>query len=271
LGVSEVELKRPPLGLGIFEVELNRPPLGLGVSDLFPKSPPLEEPNLDGCPKLDVAGAGDVAKPNFDGAGVVVGVVDSGLCCAGNKESFFARGVSSVSPAEPMSSSLGVGVVTAGLLLASVRADPKLLPNKEPVGLALLSLAADPSGLNELWSLKGVDPNGLLEDSCGLAGNAVSVVEGDPKAPPAGLFPLPNTLPLPSLFTEAKPLLPANPANPPDAGAPDDVLVAAFPKGLVLLLLAKLENPDWPKAGADPGATPPDADPAAQGELFAPS
>jgi len=70
------------------------------------------------------------------------------------------------------------------------------------------------------------------------------------------------------LFTEAKPLLLAKPAKPPDAGALDGELDAALPKGLVLLLFAKLENPDCPKAGVTADA-PPDAD--AQGELFAPS
>jgi len=80
VGVSEVEPNRLPIGLGVLEVDPNRPPLGFGVSDLFPKSPPVE-PNLDGCPKADACGAGDVAKPNLEGAGVVVGVVDSGLCC----------------------------------------------------------------------------------------------------------------------------------------------------------------------------------------------
>ena len=163
------------------------------------------------------------------------------------------------------SSSLGVGVVTAGLLLASVRAEPKLLPNKEPVGLGLSSLA-DPSGLNELWSLKGVEPNGLPED--GLAGKAVSALDVDPKGLPAGLLPLLKTLVFPSLPTEAKPLLLAKPANPPEVGVLDCPLAAAWPKGLELLLFAKLENPDWPKAGVAAEA-PPAAE--AQGELFDPS
>jgi hypothetical protein len=186
LGVAEVELNSPPLGLGVLEGDPKRPPLGFGVSDLFPKSPPPVEPNFDGCPKVDVWGAGDVAKPNLDGAGVVVGVVDSGLCCAGNNESLdFAWGVSSVAPAVSISSSLGVGVVTSGLLVESVRADPKLLPNREPPGLAASSLA-DPSGLKELWSLKGVDPKGLPEDCSDLAGKAVSVFEVDPKGLAAG-------------------------------------------------------------------------------------
>ena len=60
---------------------------------------------------------------------------------------------------------------------------------------------------------------------------------------------------------------------PPDAGAADWELDAALPTGPVLLLLfAKLENPVWPKAGAEPDV-PPDVPPdaAAQGELFAPS
>jgi hypothetical protein len=70
------------------------------------------------------------------------------------------------------------------------------------------------------------------------------------------------------LFTEAKPLLLAKPAKPPDDGALDGELDAALPKGLVLLLFAKLENPDCPKAGVAADA-PPDAN--AQGELFAPS
>jgi hypothetical protein len=83
LGVSEVELNKPPLGLGVLELDPNRPPLGFGASDLFPKRPPVD-PNLDGCPKADACGAGDGAMPNLDGAGVVVGVVDSGLCCEPN-------------------------------------------------------------------------------------------------------------------------------------------------------------------------------------------
>jgi hypothetical protein len=151
------------------------------------------------------------------------------------------------------------------LLLGSVRADPKLLPNKEPVGLALSSLA-EPSGLNELWSLKGVEPNGLPEE--GLAGKAVSALEVDPKGLPAGLLPLPKTLVFPALLTDAKPPLLAKPANPPEVGAVDCPSAAALPKGLVLLLFAKLENPDWPKAGVAADA-PPAAE--AQGELFAPS
>lgn len=53
---------------------------GLGDSCFDPnKFPAVELPNLVGCPKSEVPGAGEGAKPNRPGAGVVVGVVDSGV------------------------------------------------------------------------------------------------------------------------------------------------------------------------------------------------
>lgn len=215
-----------------------------------------------------------VEKPNFEGAGVDVGVVDSGLDCAGNSDDDFdlACGVSSVAS---ISSSLVavVGVETAGLLAASVRAEPKALPNKEDpdngAGLALSSFA-DGSGLNELSSLKGVEakrpPEGL---SC-RGGKAVSALELDPNGFD-DLVALPKTLPVLLLLfaTDAKPPWPEKPAKPPDEGVADGDEVTALPNALLLLsLFAKPAKPDCPKA--EVGAVPTD-DEVAHGDGFPPN
>jgi hypothetical protein len=58
-----------------------------------------------GCPKMDLPGAVEVI-PNFGGAGVVVGVVDSTVVCEPNIEvEGFAWGVCSVVSSASISSS----------------------------------------------------------------------------------------------------------------------------------------------------------------------
>ena len=90
LGVFCCDPKRPP-GLGVEDEDPNKPP-GFGVSDLVPNN--VDEPNLEGCPKTELWGAGEVTNPNLEGAGVVVGVVDSGLWGVGNNEPLGLAGVS---------------------------------------------------------------------------------------------------------------------------------------------------------------------------------
>ena len=111
----------------------------------------------DWFPKIEVCWAGVVVL-NFMGPGVVVGVVDSGLFCDSNID--FAAGLAcgvcstegSAETTESISSSLAVAASDGAFLLASVKAEPKPLPNREPDGFSLSSLA-DGSGLNELCNL----------------------------------------------------------------------------------------------------------------------
>lgn len=76
LGVSCVDAKGLGVAFGVDCCELNNPPPDFDVSVAVAKG--LLAGGFDGCPKIDEVGAA-VAKPNFEGAGVEVGVVDSGL------------------------------------------------------------------------------------------------------------------------------------------------------------------------------------------------
>lgn len=204
--------------------------------------------------------------PNLVGAGVVVGVVDSCLSAAENRDAGVACGACST-VASPVSicSSLAGGVDARGACSAPLRADSKPLPNIDgPLAAAgcLMPPPCDWSGLKEDSSLKGVEPKRPPDGLVSLEAKAELVgafeLSAPPNEPPGSLLPLPNT-PGPEAFsaeTALKPPCLANAEKPPDDGDAD-----AAPSGLWLLfplplLFAKLENPAWPKAGA---GTPPAA------------
>lgn len=196
-----------------------------------------------------------------------------------------------------ISSSLADGVEIPADFDASVSADPKALPNIEfPDGAGFsVSSFAEASGLKELSSLNGVEPNGLsvaLSSFTAKGFGALLVVEGvelnglakgfsvfeangfgvvvlagvEPNGVTGGLLPLPKMPDPPELPAAAKPPWLAKLAKPPEDGAGlagvDEV--AAVPNGLWVFWLAKLPKPDLPKAGAA------DAPPADQGEVLMP-
>jgi hypothetical protein len=130
--------------------------------------------------------------------------------------------------------------------------------------------------LESLEVLPGPTSNGLGNFFCSVDPNAFGFAcsDGcpnvDPEVPLAkglgvSFFLLPKML-VPVLLppAEPKPPLLANEAKPPELGAPDAPLENGLAPGL-LLLLAKLEKLDWPKAGALPLA------PVDHGEVLMPS
>jgi hypothetical protein len=184
------------VGFGVPKI-LDEPPEGAGL-----------EPKI-----LDPPDGPASLKPNFWGAGVLVGVVDWGL---GTDWGFSCAGGVVLS----MSASFASG--PAGCFDASSSERPNPLPNKPPVPPLGFSLSpiAEVSALNVVPRTKGEDPK---VDFAALGGKAVLVsietsgaLEG--KAPP-GFDPKIFEPAAESPPRDAKPVLPAKPANPPDAGA----------------------------------------------------
>src|SRR3569833_177532 len=231
-------------------------PNGFAAGLTLPNKPP--PPPLP-TPKAVVLGA--VVK-NLDGAGVVVGVVDSQIDLG-----FVGSGSSGV--VAPMSSSFD------SVLEAPPRdKPPNPLPKRDPPVFAgfSLSLALAGSALKVLPRTKGDEPKAEEPPNVGFeAGNAVCVVSTDAKEPDG--FAEPNILPpdgvLPPEPRAANPPLLAKPANPPvDAGAPPALAppkgveaAGPFPPKGLAGGVGALEKPDWPQAGV-----PEPVEAVAQGE-----
>jgi hypothetical protein len=203
---------------------------GLGAPKIL-LTPPDEDSLVP--KRLPLVGAADL-KSNFWGAGVLVGVVDSGLKIdlgfSGTRGGVVAS----------MSSSFDSGA--AGCLAASSNESPNPLPNKDLLAPSFgfsLSLAVNLSALKVVPRTKGEPPMAGLSVLAAGGGNAVSVsmeTSGavDVNVPP-GLDPK-ILEPAEAPARPAKPPLAAKVANPPVAGA------APLPKTLPGLAPA-LENP----------------------------